>query len=79
LDRAVLRELWEFALIGSRPMPLALVAIDQNNSGILDFFMLWRTHRLQTRPVLERFRPAFVLSNKRVPRSTSHPLCAHRQ
>jgi radical SAM superfamily enzyme YgiQ (UPF0313 family) len=52
LDRAVLRELWEFALMGLARCRWLLVAIDQNNSGILDFFMLWRTHRVQTRPVL---------------------------
>src|SRR5215813_84234 len=52
LDPAVRRELWEFALMGLARCRWLLVAIDQNTSGILDFFMLWREHRLQTCPAL---------------------------
>src|SRR5882762_11667993 len=29
-----------------------LVAIDQNTSGLLDFFLEWRAHRLRIRPAL---------------------------
>jgi hypothetical protein len=52
LDRAMLRELWEFTLMGLARCRWLLVAIEQNTSGILDFFMRWRKHRIRIRPIL---------------------------
>jgi radical SAM superfamily enzyme YgiQ (UPF0313 family) len=52
LERDALRELWEFTLMATARFRWMLVAIDQNSSGILDFFMVWREHRQCIRPSL---------------------------
>jgi len=52
LERGALRELWEFMLMATARFRWLLVALDQSTSGILDFFMAWREHRLRLRPNL---------------------------
>jgi hypothetical protein len=52
LERDRLFELREFSLIALARFRWILVAIDQNTSGILDYFMAWREHRLRIRPAL---------------------------
>jgi hypothetical protein len=51
LERQCLFELREFTLMGLARFRWLLVAIDQNTSEILEFFMNWREHRLQWRPM----------------------------
>jgi radical SAM superfamily enzyme YgiQ (UPF0313 family) len=51
LEQECLFELREFALMGLARARWLLVAIDQNTSGILDFFMSWREYRVRSRPV----------------------------
>ncbi len=53
LDRGSLLELREFALMGTACFRWVFTAIDQNTTGILDFFLEWREFRLQIRPGLE--------------------------
>jgi tRNA A37 methylthiotransferase MiaB len=52
LDRSCLFELREFALMGTARFRWLLIAIDQNASGLVDFFLEWREHRLEIRPTL---------------------------
>ena len=46
LDPKVLLELREFALNAIQRLRWLIVAIDQGTTGILDFFLEWRAHRL---------------------------------
>jgi Radical SAM superfamily/B12 binding domain len=55
LDRGSLHELREFALMGAARLRWLLTAIDQNTSGMVDFFLPWRNFRLQKRPELAGF------------------------
>ena len=52
LERGWVLELREFVLMGMSRFRWLLVAIDQNTSGLLDFFLEWRAHRLRIRPAL---------------------------
>jgi radical SAM superfamily enzyme YgiQ (UPF0313 family) len=54
LERDSLFELREFSLMGVARFRWVLIAIDQNTSGILDFFWTWRKHRLRIRSNLGR-------------------------
>jgi radical SAM superfamily enzyme YgiQ (UPF0313 family) len=55
LDRACLLELREFASLGVGHLRWLISAIDQETEGILDFFLEWRQHRLQSHPQLKGF------------------------
>ena len=55
LDHARLFELREFALIGTESFRWLLSAVDQETSGIADFFLEWRDYRLHSRPSLSGF------------------------
>jgi radical SAM superfamily enzyme YgiQ (UPF0313 family) len=50
LDRDCLLEFREFALNAINWFRWLVVAIDQNTSGIADFFLSWRAHRLALHP-----------------------------
>jgi len=53
LSRDRLLELREFALTGAGRFRWILSAIQQNTTGILDFFLEWREHRMALRPGLK--------------------------
>jgi hypothetical protein len=53
LDRSLLSELREFALMVTARFRWLLVAIDQNSAGMLDFFSEWRQYRRHKCPELE--------------------------
>jgi radical SAM superfamily enzyme YgiQ (UPF0313 family) len=50
LDRDCLLEFREFALTAIKRFRWLVVAIDQNTSGIADFFLVWRERRLALHP-----------------------------
>jgi len=50
LDRKCLFELREFTLMGLARFRWLMVAIDQSTSGLFDFFLSWREHRLRRHP-----------------------------
>jgi radical SAM superfamily enzyme YgiQ (UPF0313 family) len=55
LDRNLLLELREFALMGVEHFRWLLVALDQVTTGMLDFFSEWRQRRLYLWPGLDGF------------------------
>lgn len=55
LDRSLLLELREFAVMGVEHFRWLLVALDQVTSGMLDVFSEWRQRRLQSWPSLDGF------------------------